>query len=106
MQAGMGLDVIASLMSMVNLKGAMIGVAAAQAWNYFVPTTADNKFMTIGGHWMARLSPAVAPTAAMFATIMLEWNEVFLADDAARGILSGLMSEFALRVWYKTLRGV
>jgi hypothetical protein len=100
------LDVIQMLMTMVNLKAAMIGVAAAQAWNFFTPSTADNPFATAGGGWRARVAPIVSPIVASIACVALEWDRTLLSDDIARGILSGFASEFMLRIWYKTIKGI
>jgi hypothetical protein len=106
-------DFVSILFGMVNMKAAMIGVIAAQVWAYFCPsknladgTPATGTFFTIGGGWMARLIPIIAPVVACAVTIALEWDKNFIADDAARGVLSGFASEWMLRVYYKTIKGL
>ncbi len=100
------MDIIQILLSLVNLKAALIGVAATQAYCYFVPSPADGVFATTGGGWRARLVPLVAPLFAVAACVILEWDGKYSPDDVVRGILSGFASEVMLRFYYKSIRGL
>lgn len=99
-------DVFQLLMTMVNIQAALVGVVATQVWNFFVPGTTDSPFSTTGGGWRARVAPAIGPVFATIACVALEWDGAFSAFDVTRGILSGFASEFMLRIYYKTIKGI
>jgi hypothetical protein len=102
-------DFVTILFQLVNMKAAMLGVAAAQAWAYFTPAQDGehpDPFSTKGGGWRARAIPVISPVIAIVATIVLEWDNSFIPDDAARGLISGFASEWMLRVYYKTVKGL
>lgn len=101
-------DVIGLLGTMVNVQAAMIGVVAVQVWNYIAPGAAspEGAFSTKAGGWMARAAPAIAPLFGALACVLLEWDGRIQAYDVSRGILSGFASEFMLRVYYKTIKGL
>ncbi len=100
-------DVVTLLLGFVNIQAALLGVAATQMVSYILPSReGDGKFSTRAGYWGSRLLPFVAPVVACGATVMLEWDGRWASTDAVRGVLSGFMSEFLLRTWYKTIRGM
>jgi hypothetical protein len=100
-------DVIGILLGFVNLQAALLGVAASQAFAYILPAKeGGDTFSTQAGTVGARLQPFVAPFVACVATFFLEWDKAFTAPDAVRGFLSGFASEYFLRVYYKTIRGL
>lgn len=110
------MDILAVLMQYINPQATLVGVAAVLAFKYFSPgpIEGERSLDTIPGKIWDRLIPFVGPSAAIVATIGLEWYQVhpeigkrgIVAQDIVRGILSGFASDFALRIYYKTIKGI
>ena len=109
-------DIVGVLMQYVNLQAALMGVIAVQAYKYLVPSPVpgEKSLQTIPGHIWDRILPFVAPITALIVCMILEWNVIHPGDtvprvtsqDVVRGLLSGLGSDFMLRIYYKTFVGL
>jgi hypothetical protein len=109
------IDILNVLLQYISMQAALVGVIAVQLYKYMVPSpTGGKNFQTIPGKIYDRLLPFVGPLAAMLACLALEWRIVhpeigasgLVPQDIVKGLLSGLASEFFLRIYYKTLMGI
>lgn len=110
------MDIITVMLQVINIPATLCGVAAVQLFKFFTPGPLDGErsLETMPGKIWDRLLPFVAPVTAIAATIGMEWYTVhpeigragIIPADIVRGLLSGLASDYALRIYYKTIKGI
>ena len=112
----MGYDLIGALFQFVNLQASLLGVIAVQVYKYLSPSPppGERSMETVKGSIWDRILPFVAPITALLVCLLLEWGLThppdnvarITAQDIVRGLLSGLASDFMLRIYYKTIVGL
>lgn len=101
------MSVANALQAYINVMATLLGMGAILFTQWHLPSpTPDKSLETIPGHLGSRLLPFVGPVAAFIACLILEWDKKFTAMDFARAFMSGVVSEFIFRIYYKTYKGV
>lgn len=110
------MDIFTVLLQVINVPATLCGVAAVQLFKYLSPgpVEGERSLETMPGKIWDRILPFVSPTVAIAATIGMEWYTVhpeigkkgIIPADIVRGLLSGLASDYALRIYYKTIKGI
>ena len=98
---------LAVLGQFINIPAALVGVGVIFGLQKLVPGpvgAADTA--TMPGAWYTRLLPFAGPLAAFIACALLEWDKTYSAADFVRGFNSGLGSEFILKIYFKTWKGI
>jgi hypothetical protein len=101
------MDFFQTLQNFINIPAALVGVAAVLGVMYFLPSpTPDRPFGLIPGSLGSRLIPLVNPVVACVVCIVLEWDDKFTSGDIVKGVLSGWASEWFMRLYYKSIKGI
>jgi hypothetical protein len=101
------MDIFSTLQNFINIPAALVGVVAVLALQYFLPSPSPDKpFGLVPGSLGSRLIPMVNPVVACIVCLVLEWDQHFTAGDVVKGILSGWASEWFMRVYYKSVKGI
>ena len=100
------MDIVSYLLQVTNMLAALFGAAVVILVQKFLPvkgaapaTSPDPGWLTI----VNRLLPFLAMIAAAAMTLALEGISSLAL---CRGVVSGLLSEQVIRIWYKSVVGV
>ena len=90
----------------MSIPAVIAGAGAIVIVRYLVPSSdSSDKLSVIPGVFITRLLPLLGPLMAILICVAMEWDKKFTVMDFARGINSGIGSEFIFQLYRKTFSG-